>query len=157
MYSNRNTLLDNKAIKGVISNILEEHGYEILTSPQLEKKKETPSKYVLTKAKYKSIYNHDTSSDFLIVNFETNLRLRVDVKFQKSSGSVDEKLPYFYLNSVITHTDDVLFIVEGDGFKRGAKLWLKEQVASQWLNTHGKKIYMKSLAGGVELLEGLIQ
>lgn len=156
MFNNRNTLIDNITIKDVLSNIFIENGYEILNQSQLEKRELVPEQYVLTRARYTSIYGHNTSSDFLIVNFGTNLRLRVEIKFQKLSGSVDEKLPYLYINSVSSHIDDVLFIVEGNGFKLGAKKWLKEQVNNKWLNKHNKRFYMENLAGSIRLIEELI-
>lgn len=156
MFENRNTLVDNNTIKGVLENIFKENGYEIFNYNKLKDLDNLPEKYVLTNARFKSIYNHNTNSDFLIVNLTNGLRLRVAIKFQKHSGSVDEKLPYFYINSVVTHNDDVLFIIEGDGFKKGAKDWLRTQVKTNWLNYNGKNLYINDLVGSIALLEKVI-
>ena len=102
------------------------------------------------------MYKHSTRSDFLVVNLTSNLKIRIEIKFQKTSGSVDEKLPYFYINSVTSHDDDVLFIVEGNGFKRGSKLWLKEKVNENWLNDNDKNIYMHDLVSSIKYLKEIL-
>lgn len=47
-------------------------------------------------------------------------------KWQQSSGSVDEKFPYLYLNCIeVMPEDDIIIVVDGGGAKKGAIDWLR--------------------------------
>jgi len=55
-------------------------------------------------------------------------RIRIECKFQQSAGSVDEKLPYLFMNFTqsIPETEAII-VIEGNGFKKGAKEWLRKK------------------------------
>lgn len=60
-----------------------------------------------------------------------NLEIRIECKWQQVAGSVDEKLPYLYLNSIEAMPErHIVVIIDGKGWKSGAIPWLKE-AASQ--------------------------
>lgn len=65
-------------------------------------------------------------TEFLLVSAKYNLRTRIECKWQQSSGSVDEKFPYVYLNCLEAMPEDhVIIVVDGGGAKREAVNWLK--------------------------------
>lgn len=76
---------------------------------------------------YTNIYGSDRCrSEFVIC--KNGRKIRVECKAQHASGSVDEKLPYLYLNFTSSiKEEEAVIVVEGDGFKEGAKAWLKEK------------------------------
>jgi hypothetical protein len=55
--------------------------------------------------------------------------MRIECKWQQVSGSVDEKLPYLYLNSIEAMPElSVMILIDGAGWKAGAIQWLKDAV-----------------------------
>lgn len=104
-------------------------------------------KYILTNVGYISIYGSDKSrTEYLIVH--NNRRVRVEVKFQASAGSVDEKYPYMLLNGIYAYPEsEVIFLVDGGGYKPGARKWLQDQIDNDWLEYKeaGKDIKLMNL------------
>jgi hypothetical protein len=43
------------------------------------------------------------------------VHVRIECKWQQSAGSVDEKLPYLYLNAIESMPEDHVIIVYGGG------------------------------------------
>ncbi|MGC2423417.1 MAG: PD-(D/E)XK nuclease superfamily protein [Nitrospirota bacterium] len=75
--------------------------------------------------------------------------MRIECKWQQVSGSVDEKLPYLYLNCVEAMPEDyIIIIIDGGGFRAGSITWLKEAAKSNKYNEAGvmKSILVFSLA-----------
>ncbi len=106
---------------------------------------------VLTNAPYMSIYNHQGRTEYLIINNFQNRRIRVEVKYQQVSGSVDEKFPYLWLNCVYAYPEkEVIILVEGSGFKVGAKEWLYKQVEDEWLIEDDREVKVMNLGEFVE-------
>lgn len=95
-----------------------------------------PSKFgeelLLTDAPYTTIYGHKGKTEFLLKSQKYNKNIRIECKWQQVAGSVDEKLPYLYLNCIeSTPEKEITIIIDGDGWKDGAILWLKETVAKK--------------------------
>lgn len=59
--------------------------------------------------------------------------LAVEVKWQQSTGSVDEKFPYLALNIQQCYPCPALVIADGGGQRPGALQWLRGQVAGNLL------------------------
>jgi hypothetical protein len=55
--------------------------------------------------------------------------LAIEVKWQQSPGSVDEKFPYLALNIKECYPCTALVIADGGGQRSGALHWLRRQVA----------------------------
>jgi hypothetical protein len=96
---------------------------------------------ILTNAPYTSIYKHNGKTEFLVKSHHYNLSVRIECKWQQSQGSVDEKLPYLYLNCVESMPEDnIMIVIDGNGFKKGAVEWLKEAASQRkFLPTDSKK------------------
>ncbi len=87
---------------------------------------------LLSDVPYTSIYGHSGKTEFLALSKRLGLNMRIECKWQQSSGSVDEKLPYLYLNCLEAMPEEqILIVIDGEGFKPGAKNWLREAVAQQ--------------------------
>jgi len=74
---------------------------------------------------YTNIYgNTRCRSEFLLCH--GGRRIRIECKTQHSAGSVDEKLPYLYLNfTQAIKESEAVIVLDGEGFKEGAKEWLR--------------------------------
>jgi hypothetical protein len=95
---------------------------------------------LLSDVPYTSIYGHSGKTEFLALSKRLGLNMRIECKWQQSSGSVDEKLPYLYLNCLEAMPEDqILIIIDGEGFKPGAKNWLREAVVQRRYRNPGNE------------------
>ena len=68
-------------------------------------------------------------SEFIISDDATDTFCRVECKWQAVSGSVDEKLPYVYLNAIESWEEkEIIVLIDGKGWKQNAVNWLKDAV-----------------------------
>ncbi|HEY9650405.1 MAG TPA: PD-(D/E)XK nuclease superfamily protein [Coleofasciculaceae cyanobacterium] len=75
------------------------------------------------------IYGTDIYVDFLIIGSSSYpTGLIIECKWQQSSGSVDEKLPYLNLNIQDCYPAPAIVVIDGQGMKPGAINWLTRQV-----------------------------
>lgn len=97
---------------------------------------------LLRNVPYETIYGHNGNTEFLIKSQRYNLDVRLECKWQQSSGSVDEKFPYLYLNCIEKMPEPtIIIIVDGGGAKPGAVEWLKSAANSSryWKNDKPQK------------------
>ena len=59
--------------------------------------------------------------------------LSIEVKWQQSTGSVDEKFPYLVLNILERYPCPAVIIADGGGQRPGALQWLRDQVGGNLL------------------------
>ncbi len=81
-----------------------------------------------------SIYGLPLLTDFWVrgaAGFPDGLAL--EVKWQQSTGSVDEKFPYLVLNIQHCYPCPALVIVDGGGQRPGALQWLRDQATGNLL------------------------
>lgn len=84
---------------------------------------------LLRNVPFQTIYNHPGNTEFLLHSKQYNLNVRIEAKWQQSSGSVDEKFPYLYLNCLEAMPEsEIIIIVDGGGAKAGAISWLRNAV-----------------------------
>lgn len=81
----------------------------------------------VTNAPYQSIYGHRSRIEFLLLHHGE--QTFIEAKRQMTSGSTDEKLPYVVENAkaAIGEGRGFLLVMDGEGFKPGAKSWVKAQ------------------------------
>lgn len=114
-------------LESIVITVLQAKGFQVV---QYNKYIKTPEKFgdeiLIRNVPYTTIYNHPGKTEFLLSSKKYNLKLRIECKWQQVAGSVDEKLPYLYLNCIekIPETD-ILIIVDGAGAKKGPVQWLK--------------------------------
>ena len=118
---------NGKKFEIFVENLLINNGYEFITSEKywdFAKSSESPifSKQVNVG---ESIYGTQRRCDFIFFHPEKfNNHYIIECKWQSSPGSVDEKYPFTVLNIQKSGIDTII-ILDGDGYKKGAKKWLK--------------------------------
>ncbi len=145
------TTSSGNLLEQTVKTVCKQKGFKIVSYTEWEKKAD---KYVkellLTNVPYKTIYKHQGKTEFLLKSARFNLEIRIECKWQQVAGSVDEKLPYLYLNSLEAMPENhIVVVIDGKGWKAGAIPWLKETAANRKYTTSEtakKKIEILSLA-----------
>lgn len=128
--------------KGTKSNVsgnqLEEAVRSVLTKKgfahiKYREWKKNPDNYgkelLLENVPFTTVYEHKGNTEFLLISEKYNLRIRIECKWQQVSGSVDEKLPYLYLNTIEAMPEkSIMILIDGSGWKAGAIKWLKDAI-----------------------------
>lgn len=131
--------LNGKTGEDILVPIFENAGYKVVLwgeykKPSKKAQYDELDKLVIKQYPYHSIYNHDGKTEFLLINKAKERRIRIEVKWQQAAGSVDEKFPYLWLNCVYSFEEhEIILIVDGGGYKQGARDWLVEQAKKRWL------------------------
>ena len=85
----------------------------------------------------KSIYGTKMYTDILLYHNEKHPnKLAIECKWQQVSGSVDEKFPYIIENIKYVFPCPCIIVLDGGGYKRGAKQWLERQVDDKFLGVY---------------------
>lgn len=130
-----------KILEQQVTNALVLKGFEAIdykTWIRLSLAKQRGRK-LISNAPYTSIYSSigETTgakirlsrSEFLISDDQSDTFCRVECKWQAVSGSVDEKLPYVYLNAIEAWPEkEIIILIDGQGWKQNAIGWLKASV-----------------------------
>jgi hypothetical protein len=133
-----------------VKTVLLGKGFQIVNYRVWEK---DPDKYgkelLLENVPFTTIYEHKGNTEFLLLSDKYKLHIRIECKWQQVAGSVDEKLPYLYLNSIEAMPEkDIMILIDGAGWKPGSIKWLREAVKSKKYTTaqnNDKKILVFSL------------
>jgi len=122
---------------------LEDEVEEFLTSQlgilsMLYSETDKKDNILLKNVPYTSIYGGKCRSEFQLC-YEGRV-IRIECKTQSAHGSVDEKLPYLFLN-MSKHVEEVetVAILEGGGFRKGSLDWIRRE-------SKGTKLSVFSLA-----------
>ncbi len=106
--------------------------------------KKRPEKYggevLLFNVPFETIYEHKGTTEFKLMSERYGMDIRIECKWQQVAGSVDEKLPYLYLNCIEAMPENhVIIVIDGDGWKEGAIPWLKDAVTQKKYTTEDNK------------------
>ena len=125
-----------RAYEEILAPLFQQYGYEVLKWSTWRDRGlplEESGKVAIKQFPYTTIYDRPGHTEWLLVNNDRGLVLRLEVKSQRKKGSVDEKLPYTYLNSLAYPENKVILLVDGAGFREGSIPWLKRMVEERWL------------------------
>lgn len=139
--------LNGRVFEKICIPIFKEHGFEVLNQKEWIKKGCPRNKVVVQQMRFTTIYNHDGKTEFVL--FIDNRSIRIENKWQESAGSVDEKFPYMLLNAIEQYPEkEVILIVDGNGYKPGARQWLQDKIDENWLNykERGKNIKLFTIS-----------
>lgn len=76
-----------------------------------------------------NIYGLGSEFDFVIYHPEKHPEgFIIEVKWQQSTGTVDEKFPYLVLNIQTKYPYKTMIVLDGGGYRKGAETWIKSQV-----------------------------
>ena len=122
------TTASGGTLESTVKSILQNKGFKIARFREWAKNPQTyGQELLLVHVPFKTIYHHEGNTEFLLKSVKYNLDVRIECKWQQVSGSVDEKLPYMYLNAIEAMPENhILVIIDGDGWKEGAIAWLKD-------------------------------
>jgi hypothetical protein len=107
----------------------------------IEPSKFTPAMYLKQpifshKVRYGiNIYGLRSEFDFAIYHPEKHPEgLIIEVKWQQSKGTVDEKFPYLVINIQTKYPYKTILILDGGGYRKGAENWVRSQVGNNLLH-----------------------
>lgn len=84
--------------------------------------------FLMRNAPYTSIYGCESRSEFLYRDCRLHSDIRIECRWQQCPGSVDEKLPYLYMNALEAMPEqEVWLVVEGGGARPASVEWLKRK------------------------------
>lgn len=124
-----------RTLESVVINTLEQKGLKKVPYKEYARGlKLHGDELLLTNVPYETIYGHQGKTEFKIQSKRYG-EYRIECKWQQSSGSVDEKFPYLYLNCIEKMPEtNIIIIVDGQGAKPGAVKWLRRAaVKSQYI------------------------
>lgn len=124
-----------------VKSVLVGKGFQLVNYRIWEQHPESFGKELLLEnAPFTTVYNHKGTTEFLLVSEKYNLHIRIECKWQQVSGSVDEKLPYLYLNAIEAMPEkNIIILIDGTGWKPGALKWLKDAVKEKKYTTEANK------------------
>lgn len=124
-----------------VKTVLTGKGFELINYRTWEKNKEKyGEELLLENVPFTTIYKHKGNTEFLLISKKYNLRIRIECKWQQVKGSVDEKLPYLYLNTIEAMPEtSIMILIDGKGWKEGAITWLKDSVKQKKYTTEQNK------------------
>lgn len=130
MEKGKKTNITGNQLEVAVQTVLLNKGFEIEMYRKWQKNKEKYGEELLLKnVPFETIYEHKGNTEFLLSSQKYDLRIRIECKWQQVAGSVDEKLPYLYLNMIEAMPErDIMVLIDGEGWKQGAKTWLKKVV-----------------------------
>ena len=90
------------------------------------------NEYILFKnAPFKGLFRTERRSEFLLHSLRFG-DIRIECKYQQSSGSVDEKFVYMVREARECMPElEIWFVMEGGGWRTEAFQWLKEECAAE--------------------------
>src|SRR5438876_486436 len=76
-----------------------------------------------------NIYGITSEYDFVLYHPQKHPEgLIIEVKWQQSGGTVDEKFPYLVLNIKSKYPYKTIVLLDGQGYRKGAEKWLRLQI-----------------------------
>lgn len=144
--------LNGKVVESMLEPIFKANGFAIFDNSEVVKNPsvlENLPRYVLRNVPFETVYGSSGKTEFVIVDTESGRRIRIESKYQASAGSVDEKFPYMFLNGVYKYPEnEVIFIVDGGGYKSSAREWIQNSIDTNWLDfrSRGKDIKLMNIS-----------
>lgn len=151
MNKRKKSNITGNQLEVAVQTVLSGKGFSILYYREwIKKPKQFGDELLLKNVPFKTIYKHKGNTEFLLLSRKYNLKIRIECKWQQVAGSVDEKLPYLYLNSIEAMPEkEIMILIDGKGWKEGAIEWLKSVVEEKKYTTkvnNNKVIKVFSLA-----------
>ncbi len=118
-----------QSLEEFVSDTLKKHGYQKINDKKVFRQAHRGADPIFA-SQYplgKTIYGTEHKCDFILYHpdkFPDNLV--IEVKWQQTSGTVDEKYPYLVEN-LRKYGNASIIILDGGGYKPGAEKWLRDQ------------------------------
>ena len=114
-------------LEQLVIGTLSAHGFPTVKYlDYMKNRNDYDNELLLKNVPYTTLYGGRGYTEFLLISNKYDLEIRIECKWQQTAGSVDEKLPHVYLSAVnAIPEDDVIILIDGKGFRKGAIPWLK--------------------------------
>ena len=152
MTAQTNSKKTGSQLESAVKTVLTDKGFKLVNYRVWNRsadKEKYGKELLLENVPFTTVYKHSGNTEFLLISEKYNLKIRIECKWQQVQGSVDEKLPYLYLNTIEAMPEkDIIILIDGDGWKNGAIQWLKNAVKEQKYtteNNNDKKILVFNL------------
>lgn len=131
--SGRTANRNGRTLENTVIHTFEDKGFQVVSYRDWnQRQNHYGSELLLRNVPYTTIYGQPGNTEFLVQSIRYGLTMRIECKWQQTSGSVDEKFPYMYLNAVEAMPEaHIVLLVDGGGAKSGAVNWLKQAVADR--------------------------
>lgn len=125
--------MTGRVFENLVGSTLSSYGFTLV-----EEINESMSCFA-TQVPYRNIYGCVSKSDFVVRCPRRGLDTRIECRYQQVGGSVDEKLPFLFLNAVKAMPEtQVLIILGGGGARTKATQWLFDSAME--VNERGERI-----------------
>jgi hypothetical protein len=141
MAKGANSNTTGSQLEVAVKTVLTGKGFQLLNYRVWNKNKEQyGDELLLENVPFTTVYGHKGNTEFLLISKKYGLHIRIECKWQQTPGSVDEKLPYLYLNTIEAMPENsIMILIDGDGWKAGAIKWLKDAVNNKkYTNEHNR-------------------
>lgn len=122
---------EGASLEATIEAVLVEQGFEIIPARDWRQSmvyERDALRVAVTNAPYQTIYGGRSYIEFLLLMDDR--QILIEAKRQSRSGSVDEKLPFVYLNALANLPDsEFVLVMDGEGWRRGARDWIEARAA----------------------------
>lgn len=122
-------------LENFVAQTLDRKGYEFIEKNKFKVAMALNQKiYTRQLHLTQTIYDTKWNIDFVVHNPEKQpISLIIECKWQQVGGSVDEKYPYTVQNIKEQSPYPAIILLDGEGYKGGAKDWLKKQIDNKLL------------------------
>ncbi|MDW9176982.1 PD-(D/E)XK nuclease superfamily protein [Legionella pneumophila] len=146
-------------LEGLVEHALAKKGFAVAKYKDWLLNQEQYGEEVLLKnVPYEGLYKHASTTEFVLISKKYNLETRIECKWQQVSGSVDEKLPYLFLNCSEKMTEpQVIILLDGGGAKPGAVEWLRnacDQFNEREVNLSKRRVDLMNMTEFVQWVNG---
>ena len=145
------TNITGSQLETAIMTVLINKGFNVVSFKDWEKDQQAyGSELLLRNVPFETIYGHRGKTEFLLKSQKHQRSIRIECKWQQVAGSVDEKLPYLYLNAVEKMPErEIILLIDGPGWKSGALEWIRKAIRDfkyADVFNHGKQIHLFNLS-----------
>ncbi len=141
MQKGVNSNITGNQLEKAVKTVLTGKGFELIRYREWVKNKEKyGEELLLENVPFTTVYEHKGNTEFLLLSQKYNLKIRIECKWQQVAGSVDEKLPYLYLNIIEAMPEkSIMVLIDGAGWKPGSITWLKKAVRQKMYTAENNK------------------
>ena len=123
---------NGQTLEKVIASAFVSKGFKEQSFKSWSKTGEQEGRFLLKNAPFRTLYGTSGKTEFLIQDAHRPGPIRLEAKWQQVSGSVDEKLPYLFLNAVHQMPEQhIIIVIDGPGWRQGAIDWLRHAADEQ--------------------------